>query len=40
MTDSGILLKYPKLIRLDSFDASGSNEDRIIEGIKKLVSDT
>lgn len=35
---SGLLKSRPDLIRLDDFKAAGVTEDRIIEGIKKLVS--
>ncbi|MFH2143970.1 MAG: DUF444 family protein [Bacteroidota bacterium] len=38
VNNSGLLNEKPKLIRMDSFSASGASEDRIIEGIKKLVS--
>jgi hypothetical protein len=33
-----LLAEKPGLIRLDSFDSNSANENRIIEGIKKLVS--
>jgi uncharacterized protein len=36
--DSKLLNDKPGLIRLDSFDSQSANENRIIEGIKKLVS--
>ncbi|MFH2095482.1 MAG: DUF444 family protein, partial [Bacteroidota bacterium] len=36
--NSGILKEKPELIRMDGFAATGISEDRIIEGIKKLVS--
>jgi hypothetical protein len=32
-----LLKDRPDKIRLDSFKADGANEDRIIEGIKKLI---
>ena len=35
---SNLLKEMPDKIRLDSFKADGANEDRIIEGIKKLIS--
>lgn len=35
---SKLLSEKPGLIRLDSFDSQSANENRIIEGIKKLVS--
>ena len=35
---SGILTEKPELIRIDSFQASQANEERIIESIKKLIS--
>lgn len=35
---SGLLEKYPQYIRLDSFVA-GAEEDRLIEGIKELLSE-
>lgn len=34
---SGLLKTKPKLIRLDSFAAADANEQRLIDGIKKLV---
>jgi uncharacterized sporulation protein YeaH/YhbH (DUF444 family) len=34
---SNLLKDRPDKIRLDSFKADGANEDRIIEGIKKLI---
>jgi len=40
LENTGFLKKYPKNIRLDSFAATDANEDRIIESIKKLVSET
>ncbi len=36
--NSGILTKMPAFVRMDSFQADISNESRMIEGIKKLVS--
>ncbi len=36
--NSGILTKMPAFVRMDSFQADTSNEGRMIEGIKKLVS--
>ncbi len=35
---SNLLKDMPDKIRLDSFKADGANEDRIIEGIRKLIS--
>jgi uncharacterized protein len=37
MNDSGLLTEKPQLIRLDALPSDNSNEDRIIEGIKKLI---
>jgi hypothetical protein len=34
---SGLLEKFPKLIRLDTIN-EGSDEPRLIEGIKRLIS--
>ena len=39
INDSGFLQKYPKHIRIDAFKSEEADEDRIIEGIKKLVSE-
>ncbi|GAB4279090.1 MAG: DUF444 family protein [Marinilabiliales bacterium] len=36
---SGLLKSKPELIRLDSLVAAGFTEERVIEGIKKLVSE-
>ena len=36
---SKLLTESPDLIRMDAFSASGVSEERIIEGIKKLVSE-
>ncbi len=36
--NSRLLKEKPGLIRLDSFDSQSASEDRIIEGIKKLIS--
>jgi len=38
MEVSGLLEKYPELIRLDSMNANDANEDRLIEGIKRLIA--
>jgi len=38
MNKSNLLKDMPDKIRLDSFKADGANEDRIIEGIRKLIS--
>jgi len=38
MNKSNLLKDLPDKIRLDSFKADGANEDRIIEGIRKLIS--
>jgi uncharacterized sporulation protein YeaH/YhbH (DUF444 family) len=35
---SGLLEKRKDLIRLDSFPAEGATEDRLVEGIRKMVS--
>lgn len=40
INDSGFLQKYPKHIRMDSFKSEEAGEERIIESIKKLVSET
>lgn len=37
MNNSGLLKSQADLIRLDSFNAKDTNEDRIIESIKKLT---
>ena len=37
MQKSGLLEKFKDLIRLDSFPADNANENRIIEGIKRLT---
>lgn len=37
MKSSGLLKEKPELIRLDAFQAEGTSENRIIEGIKKLT---
>jgi len=36
--NSGLLEQKPQLIKMDAFSAETASEDRIIEGIKKLVS--
>lgn len=38
INNSGLLKEKPRLIRMDTFSATGVSESRIIEGIKKLVS--
>lgn len=38
LENSGLLKDKSDLLRIDTFPASSSNEDRIIEGIKKLTS--
>ncbi len=38
MEKSGILKERPDLVRLDSFPADSATEDRIMEGIRNLVS--
>ena len=35
---SNLLKEMPDKMRLDSFKAESANEDRIIEGIRKLIS--
>ncbi|OFX62545.1 MAG: hypothetical protein A2046_01015 [Bacteroidetes bacterium GWA2_30_7] len=36
--NSGLLKEKPELIRIDGFGADNASEDRIIEGIRKLIS--
>lgn len=39
INNSGLLKEKPELIRMDNLKADDATEDRIIEGIKKLVSE-
>lgn len=38
VSGSGLLTGRPELMRIDAFRAAEANEDRIIEGIKKLIT--
>ncbi len=38
LINSEIIKKYPNLIKLDAFNAERATEERIMEGIKKLIS--
>jgi hypothetical protein len=40
INDSGFLQKHPKQIRMDAFKADEASEERIIESIKKIVSES
>ncbi|NTW33656.1 MAG: hypothetical protein HGB12_13725, partial [Bacteroidetes bacterium] len=38
ISDSGLLKEKADFLKMDAFSADDATEDRIIEGIKKLIS--